>query len=85
MPSAQAGVIVENDYATVTLMSYSTPVVTIDADGWMHVNGLYSTTTRRHISAFLREIGGKVDYSNAKFCVEKSMDYNINTGEVRPC
>lgn len=84
MPSAQAGVIVGEDYS-VTLMSYTTAVASIDAEGWLRVAGLFSPTTRRHLSAFMREYGRGADYSAVKTCAEKSVMFNVFSGEVRPC
>ena len=57
-----------NDDKSFTLVSYSTPVITVDADGWLACNGLYSRTTIRHIGQFMRV---------------NNLEYNIYTGEVR--
>jgi hypothetical protein len=40
-------------------------------------------TTRRHISAFVREYAN-ISYQLARELYEKNMIYNIYTGEVRP-
>lgn len=77
MPYAQAKVAIVYDGSY--LVSYSTLVATIK-DGWLMVHGLYSATTRRHISAYVREYAG-VDYSIAKRCVVEKLNYNIHTGE----
>lgn len=77
MPYAQAKVAIVQDGSY--LVSYSTLVATIK-DGWLMVHGLHSATTRRHISAYVREYA-KVDYSIAKRCVTESLNYNIHTGE----
>lgn len=76
-PYAQATVI-QHDNAT-ELISYTTPVVAIDEEGYLHCFGLYSATTRKHISAFMRELG--LDYSIAKRCYTEDKVYNVNTGE----
>lgn len=65
MPSAQAGVIDHIDGTDArgryqrregwTLMSYATPAATLTASGLLTVDCLCSTSTRRHVSAFLRE------------------------------
>ena len=85
MPAAQAGVI--KAYAdgkeTVFLVSYETIVAEI-SDNWLHVYGLFSNTTRRHIGAFLKEYAPNLSYSDAKDCVEKDWEVNIKTGEIRP-
>lgn len=79
MPYAQACVREYPEQATVILQSYSTDVVIIK-DGVMTVTGLYSATTRKHISAFMREIG--LDYQTAKKAYEGGYKFDIYTGEV---
>ena len=54
MPYAQAQVI-QFDDGSVSLISYTTSVAHISANGFLTVYGLYSMTTRRHISAFIKE------------------------------
>lgn len=71
-----------NDDYSITLVSYSTPVITIDADGWMTCNGLYSATTIKHISKFMRTYT-KGDYFDAKCCALDNKQYNVYTGEIR--
>ena len=79
MPYAQATVI-HNEWG-ITLRSYKTDVAHINNDGWLYVTGLYSMTTRRHITAFLKEYTD-FTFSTAKFLVDKKMKINIHTGEV---
>ena len=64
----------------MTLISYVTPVIEIDKEGWLHVNGLYSMTTIRHIGWFMRELG--FTYQLAKQLYADHKDFNIYTGEV---
>ena len=71
-----------NDDKSIILVSYSTPVITVDADGWLACNGLYSRTTIKHIGKFMRTYT-KGDYFDAKACVVNNLEYNIYTGEVR--
>ena len=78
MPYAQAKVRI-TDNSTAILVSYVTEVASIDADGWVRVRGLYSMTTRRHLSAFAREY--RTTYDKLKKCYEQSLTYNIYTGE----
>ena len=79
MPYANAKVVIcENG---TTLISYTTPVATIDNQGWLTINGLYSMTTRKHISAFMREYTGH-DYQTAKRIYENHERFHIFTGEV---
>jgi len=62
------------------LQSYETIVIEIDAEGWLHVNGLYSKTTIRHIGWFMRELGFTYQLAKALYLDNKEM--NIHTGEV---
>ena len=64
----------------IALYSYTTRVAEI-REGWLTIFGLYSMTTRRHISWFMREIG-KFDYQLAKQLYEDGKKMNIYTGEV---
>lgn len=69
------------DDDTVQLVSYVTTVIEIDPEGWLHVNGLYSMTTIKHIGWFMRERG--MTYQLAKQLYHDRKDMNIYTGEVR--
>ena len=66
---------------SVTMVSYTTPVIEISADGWMKVNGLYSRTTIKHIGWFMRERG--LSYQLAKQLYNDNMQMNIHTGVVK--
>lgn len=79
MPYAQAHVEIHD--GTISLFSYVTMVADIDKDGWLTVYGLYSNTTRRHISAFMKEYTG-LDYYTAKQCYTDNHRINIHTGEI---
>lgn len=81
MPYAQATVIIseKND---IILRSYATDVVII-SDGWMSCTGTYSATTRKHISAFMREFN-LGDYFLAKKLYQENIKMNIYTGEILP-
>lgn len=81
MPYAQASVIIseKND---IILRSYKTDVVII-SDGWMSCTGTYSQTTRKHISAFMREYN-LGDYFLAKKLYTDKLKLNIYTGEILP-
>lgn len=80
-PSAQAAVFCD-DNGSKTLFSYQTLVAEIDCEGWLTIRGLYSMTTRKHISAFVKEYAD-MDYQIAKALYENNEQYNIYTGEVR--
>lgn len=69
------------DDDTVQLVSYVTTVIEIDPKGWLHVNGLYSMTTIKHIGWFMRERG--LTYQLAKELYTDNMIYNILTGEYK--
>ena len=84
MPYAQA---VVKDYGDIdedliVLQSYETDVIII-RDGWMHCTGLYSMTTRKHISAFMREYGNGYTFRDVKECYENGWNLNITTGEYK--
>ena len=82
MPYAQAHIEIDNDY-NISLFSYATLVATITKEGWLTVYGLYSMTTRKHISAFMKEYGGgTLKYDNAKAAYESNYRINIYTGEI---
>lgn len=81
MPYAQAHVETLHD-GTIVLVSYKTRVAQILPNGWLTVYGLYSMTTRRHISAFMSEYGNGCDYATAKMLYTDKMSLNIYTGEV---
>lgn len=81
MPYAQAGII-DRPNGTM-LVSYETIVAEI-IDGWMHVYGLFSATTRKHIGAYLHEVAPRLCYQDARRCYEDDLEMNVETGEVRP-
>lgn len=82
MPYAQAHVEITPD-GTTTLVSYTTDIITIRPNGWATVSGLYSMTTRKHISAFAKEYTS-FNYATFRDIYEKSLALNIHTGEVVP-
>ena len=74
MPYAQAHVEISPN-GTIALFSYTTMVCQVDTDGFVLVTGLYSMTTRKHISAFMREFG--MDYCIAKECYERNVNFDM--------
>lgn len=78
MPYAQANIKMTEE--ATYLISYVTCVATIDSEGWVAVNGLYSNTTRRHLSAFAAECCN-TNYQTLKKCYVEKLRYNIYTGE----
>lgn len=80
MPYANAKVI-ETPNET-RLQSYETIVATLSNDGWLSVNGLYSMTTRKHISAFVREYTDRIPFDWIKRIAGTSEKLNIYTAEL---
>ena len=66
---------------TVVMVSYTTTVIEITPEGWLHVNGLYSMTTIKHIGWFMRERG--FTYQLAKQLYRDNKEFNVYTGECR--
>ena len=81
MPFANARVEISEDGKRIYLWSYKTVVAHI-INNWLIVNGLYSMTTRKHISAFMKEYCNS-NYATAKDCYENGYMLNIETGEIR--
>ena len=69
------------DDGSMELVSYTTVVITVDKDGWMHVNGLYSRTTIKHIGWFAKLVG--THYTMCKQLLNDYREMNIYTGEIR--
>ena len=84
MPYAQAKVrnYGDIDRDLIVLQSYKTDVIYID-NGWLSCTGLYSMTTRKHISAFMREYGNGFTFHDVKKAYEGNYELNITTGEIR--
>lgn len=78
IPYAQAHVEIDEN-GVITLVSYTTKVITIDPQGWLTCSGLYSMTTRKHIGAFMKEYT-HFNYADAKQCYVDDMTLNIYTG-----
>lgn len=66
---------------TVDLVSYSTTVARIDAEGWLQVGGLYSRTTIKHLGWFAKSLG--LTYYDLKALYLNGDEMNIHTGELR--
>ena len=80
MPYAQAHIEIDNEN-NKTLFSYVTRVAELTNDGWLTIYGLYSMTTRKHISAFMSEYTN-LDYYTAKAAYEGGYRINVETGEI---
>lgn len=83
MPCAQCGVNFTDDGRTV-FISYTTPVIYIDGNGWLTCTGTYSPTTRKQMGRFLKEYAPMISYQMAKKVHEDEMKINIYTGEIKP-
>ena len=86
MPYAQAHVEIDNE-GNVFLFSYLTLTAILTANGWLEITGLYSTTTRKHIGAFMAEYviypsGAHGSYHDAKACYTGKYRLNTQTGEI---
>lgn len=79
-PKAQATVVFAAD-GSILLVSYTTKVAEISPDGWLHINGLYSMTTRKHIGLFMREYVNSY-YHVARYLFENRLKMNVHTGEI---
>lgn len=81
-PYAQCCVI--DDGRQIILCSYNTDVIIFNSfTGVLICTGLYSMTTRRHISNFLKEYLPVVSYQTVKKIAGNNLEYNVHTGEVR--
>ena len=83
MPYAQCGVNIHKD-GRIDFISYTTLVITIDADGWLEITGTYSQTTRKQIGRFLHEYVPNLCYQDVKMFYEQELLYNVRTGEIKP-
>lgn len=79
-PHGQAYVKVDENGA-ISLVSYTTTVIVIDPMGWLTCSGTYTTTTRKHISAFMKEYTN-MNYYTAKDAYLNNYTINIYTGEI---
>lgn len=75
------------DDGTTALISYNTCAAELDAEGWLRVNGLYSMTTRKHLSWFAKELsrvfGINLTYGDMRDLYTSGDMLNLHTGEVR--
>ena len=84
MPYAQAKT---RDYSDIgkdmrVLQSYNTDVIIVE-DGWLECTGLYSMTTRKHISAFLWEYYPQITFQMVKAIAGTGKKLDIPTGNVQ--
>lgn len=79
--SAQAHVMEHEE--KLYLISYTTKVIIVDrTTNVLEVTGLYSATTRRHISWFLDEYFYHIDYYTVKNAYEQGKKINVITGDL---
>ena len=82
MPYAKAYVVEENK--NLKLYSYTTLVAEIkkvNCEDWLACYGLFSATTRKHISAFAKENG--YTYQDFKALAYEPYFFNPATGEIK--
>lgn len=72
----------EHDNGMIKLISYSTCVAYVDENGCVHVRGLYSRTTIKHLGWFAKKLG--TSYQQLKALYTDSKKMNIYTGEIFP-
>ena len=82
MPNAQAGIDIYSNGEKV-LISYHTEVLSLTPDNYLTCYGLFSMTTRRHISAFLKEFCPQITFQTVKYCYDNNYSINIKTGELK--
>lgn len=73
IPNGNVKVVIDDN--GIHLISYTTEVANI-INNVLTVNGLYSMTTRKHISAFMNEYLN-LPYTIAKHCVENNCKYDV--------
>ena len=81
MPYAQAHIEIID--GTQYLFSYTMLVATYRKDNegtWIRCYGLYSASTRRHISAFARQNG--LTFKDFKDIANEDYRLNVDTGEI---
>ena len=78
MPYAQAGVDVNG--GDITLWSYATCAAEIHGKA-LYVSCLCSVTTRKHVSAFLKEYAPRLSYCDAKRAFQAGRPIDIEPGE----
>ncbi len=65
------------------LKSYETFVLKKDSNGFVQCTGVYSRTTMKHISAWLKEIASNISYHTMKKCYLDNVAINAETGEIK--
>ena len=70
------------DNGEMRLISYVTCVAYVDTESCVHVRGLYSRTTIKHLSWFAKMLGTSYQQLKALYMDDKKM--NIYTGEIFP-
>lgn len=84
-PYGSCGIIELSD--ATQLVSYTTVCGELRDDGWLSARHYSSTTTARHINAFIKDYVRAEDpsfnYKNWKKLVDKHLAYNIYTGEIK--
>ena len=82
-PNGSCGIL--SNHSGIYLISYTTMVCHIDTNGFLSCTGTYSATTRKHISAFLKEYAPMLTYHMVKQAYENGYAIHIETGEIEFC
>lgn len=71
----------------IHLVSYTTICGELTNDGWLTARHYSSTTTAKHINAFIKDYIKATDpafnYKDWKKLVDDNIAYNIHTGEIK--
>lgn len=71
----------------IHLVSYTTVCGELTDEGWLTARHYSSTTTAKHINAFIKDYvraaDPDFDYKKWKKLVDKNVSYNIHTGEIK--
>ena len=86
-PAAQAYVVRDGNNTNYALVSYTTTVAVVDDASWLTVRGLYSRTTIKHLSWFMKLLSQvydvRLDYQLAKQLYTDGVRMNLLTGEIQ--
>ena len=84
-PHGSCGIVEQPD--RILLVSYTTVCGELTDEGWLTARHYSSTTTAKHINAFIKDYIRQADpafnYKDWKKLVDKHIAYNIYTGEIK--
>lgn len=84
MPCASAGIIYRDSKQgkETMLKSYETFVLKKDAAGYVQCTGIYSRTTIKHISAWLKQFAPKISYYAIKEAYKNGYAIHAENGNI---